>query len=295
MVMPNFLIIGTAKAGTTSITSYLAQHPEIYISPIKEPYFFSFEGEEVNFQGPGDHHAFRLCVNHLNDYQKLFENVSSEIAVGEASSTYLYIDKSAKRIRDYLPDVKIIAILRDPVDRAYSSYLHLIRDGHEKIIDFSLALKEESKRIHNNWMPLWHYKQYGFYYKQLKNYYNLFDPQQIKVFLYEDLTLNPHFLLKEIFKFLDVDSYFVPDTSVRFNISGIPRNRILNTLLMKPNPIKTALRPLFKPELRQKIRRNNLLKPQLEVETRRELSQIYRQDILQLQELINRDLSKWLT
>lgn len=295
MVMPNFLIIGTAKAGTTSITSYLAQHPEIYISPIKEPYFFSFEGEEVNFQGPGDRHAFRLCVNHLNDYQKLFENVSSEIAVGEASSTYLYIDKSAKRIRDYLPDVKIIAILRDPVDRAYSSYLHLIRDGHEKIIDFSLALKEESKRIHNNWMPLWHYKQYGFYYKQLKNYYNLFDPQQIKVFLYEDLTLNPHFLLKEIFKFLDVDSYFVPDTSVRFNISGIPRNRILNTLLMKPNPIKTALRPLFKPELRQKIRRNNLLKPQLEVETRRELSQIYRQDILQLQELINRDLSKWLT
>ena len=215
MVMPNFLIIGTAKAGTTSIASYLAQHPEIYISPIKEPYFFSFEGEEVNFQGPGDRHAFRLCVNHLIDYQKLFENVSGEIAVGEASSTYLYIDKSAKRIRDYLPDVKIIAILRNPVDRAYSSYLHLIRDGHEKIIDFSLALKEESKRIHNNWMPLWHYKQYGFYYKQLKNYYNVLDPHQIKVFLYEDLTLNPHFLLKEIFEFLDVDSYFVPDTSVK--------------------------------------------------------------------------------
>ena len=187
MTLPNFLIIGAAKGGTTSIAEYLKQHPQIYISPIKEPFFFSLEGQKPSFCGPGDQHAFSLAVTDIADYRQLFEGVKNEVAIGEASTTYLYTSHSAEKIYQYIPQVKLIAVLRNPVERAYASYLHLVRDGYETIMDFSEALNQEQQRIHDNWMLLWHYKQVGFYYSQLKHYFNRFNPQQIKVYLYDDL------------------------------------------------------------------------------------------------------------
>lgn len=294
MVLPNFLIIGAAKAGTTSIAQYLNQHPQIYISPIKEPFFFSFEGQDINFSGPGDRESLRLAITRFQEYEKLFENVSNETAIGEASTSYLYTPQTPKRIRQYLPNVKLIAILRNPVDKAYSSFLHQVREGFEPLDNFSEALKYERVRIRENWMYFWHYKRNGFYYENLKRYYELFPQSQIRVYLYSDFKKDPLKFMQSLFTFLDVDLAFEPDFSIRYNISGIPRSRILHHLMTESKIVKRLLKPLIPRPMRQKARKVNLAKPKLNDELKSQLINEYREDIMNLQNLINRDLSEWL-
>ena len=298
MTMPNFLVIGAAKAGTTSLYSYLKDHPQIYMSPHKEPRFFALEGEPIDFQGPGDLTRFRF-VTDIESYHALFEGVSNEVAVGEASPWYLYVPKAPERIRHHIPNARLIAILREPVERAYSNFLHAVREGLEPLTDFTQAMKAEENRIRNNWSYRWHYKQKGFYYVQLKRYYELFDRDQIRLYLYDDFMTNPINLLQDIFRFLGVDDTFVPDTSQKHNVSLIPRNKALDKLFRQPNSMKSVLKPFLPSRLRQQVKTNlinlNLQKkPQLLPEVRKQLLDEYREDILRLQELIQRDLSRWL-
>ncbi len=304
-MMPNFLIIGTSKAGTTALYLYLKQHPQIYMSSIKEPRFFAFEGEKLDFKGPADESLKQGIVTNIKDYCALFQGVSRERAVGEVSPVYLYSTKAPERIRHYIPDVKLIAVLRNPIERAYSNFLAKVRDGSEPLTDFAQVLQEEETRIRNNWSYTWHYRQRGFYYAQLRRYFNKFDREQIRVYLYEDWKASNIMILQEIFHFLNVDDTFVPDISVRPNVSGIPRSEILHRYLTKRNLIMSTLKPFLPRRLRQRILAKlrtafvnlmslNLVRPQLPLEVRRQLVQEYREDILRLQELIDRDLSKWL-
>jgi DNA-binding TFAR19-related protein (PDSD5 family) len=294
-MMPNFLVIGAQKAGTTSLYHYLKQHPEIYMSPIKEPHFFAVEGAAPDFRGPSPRNP--LTITDLEAYRALFAGVSGETAIGEASPSYLGNPKAPNRIRHYIPEAKLIAILRNPVERAFSAYLHRVRDDREWF-DFARALREEEARIKANLTPGWYYKRAGFYYPQLKRYYELFDREQIRVHLYEDLDTDPASMLLELFAFLNVDETFVPDTSLRHGVTGVPKSRILRRFLRGSNPVKSFLRPLFRPETRVKIgtRLNNLnlTKPQMSPEVREALIATYREDILKLQDLIRRDLSEWL-
>ncbi|MBA2713837.1 MAG: sulfotransferase [Rubrobacteraceae bacterium] len=299
MTMPNFLIIGAGKSGTTSLYHYLRQHPEVYMSPMKEPKFFCFEGESPNFRGPGDDVEInRKCVTTVDAYSALFGGVADEKAVGEASSMYLYLPKSPGRIRHHLPDARLIAVLRNPVERAYSSYLHCVRDRGEPLGDFAEALREEEDRINKGWGPLWHYKTAGFYFAQLRRYFDTFERRRIRIYLYEDLKYDAAGVLEDIFGFLGVDDSYAPDISLRHNVSGVPRSRILHALLNKPNPIKTAFKPLVpagpRKVLNHKITGRNLVRPQLSPDVRRELTEAYAGDILRVQDLIQRDLSKWL-
>lgn len=302
MTMPNFLIIGAAKSGTTALYRFLDQHPQIYMSPRKQPDFLAFEGKRPNYHWPGGKlaHVNRNPITSIEEYRALFEGVTDEISIGEASPSYLYISKAAEHIRQRLPDVKLIAILRDPVERAYSNYCHLARTGDEPFTDFLQAFRAEQTRILDNWAPFWHYKQMGLYYAQLKRYFDMFDREQIRVYLYEDLNANPLDVLQDIFRFLKVDDTFVSDVSSRYNVARTPRIRALQRFLVHPSPIKSILRPILpeKPRryLGKGIRGLNLVpgKPPLSPEVRRELIQEFRDDILKLQDLIQRDLSRWL-
>ncbi|GAB4228885.1 MAG: sulfotransferase domain-containing protein [Stanieria sp.] len=294
MNMPNFLIIGAAKAGTTALHEYLQQHPQIYLTPTKETNFFAFEGKKINFQGPGDEALKDFSITDLKTYQAEFAKVTNQIAIGEACPLYLYDTKASQRIKDYLPDVRLIVILRNPVERAYANFLHLVRDGREPYTDFSLALQDELTRIANNWEWFWHYIQLGYYSIQLQRYYDIFDRNQIKVYLYEDLRSKPLALLEDIFQFLEVEPSFVPDMGRKPNKSGMPKNKIAHYFLTKPNPLKTILKPLFPAQLRQKIQHQNLNTPQLSEAVKHKLIAIYQEDILKCQDLIKRDLSGWL-
>jgi Sulfotransferase family len=294
MTMPNFLIIGAAKAGTTALHKYLQQHPQIYLTPTKETNFFAFEGEELNFQGPGDKALRNFSITDLNTYQAEFAGVTEELAIGEACPSYLYLPQTVVRIKKYIPDTRLIAILRNPVDRAYANFLHIVRDDREPHQDFALALQAEATRIANNWEWFWHYIQLGFYGQQLQRYYEMFAPSQIKVYLYEDLKEDAIATLQDVFRWLEVDDTFVPDMTLRPNKSGMPKNKLLHQILTKPNPLKTILKPLLPAKIRQKIQHQNLNTPQIDPEVRQQLLALYRSDILQCQDLIHRDLSAWL-
>jgi hypothetical protein len=302
MTLPNFLIISPGKSGTNALYHYLEQHPEIYMSPVKEPRFFSLEGKDPDsFQGPGDREIIsRTAVTNLEDYRALFAGVSGEKAVGEISPVYLYVPEAAGRIRHYVPEAKLVAVLRNPVERAYLAYLKLVREGREPL-GFAEALEEEEERIQNNWHAMWHYKGRGFYHEQLTRYYELFEPEQIRVYLYEDLKEDPLGTTQSIFGFLGVEDSFVPDTSTSYDddLSVVPRSHALHTFVGKPNPLKAALKPFLPRGLRRristKLHESNLKgAPPMPEGIREELTEAYREDILKLEGLIGRDLSGWL-
>lgn len=297
MTIPNFIVLGAGKAGTQSIYNYLMEHPEIYMSPTKETNFFALYGQQANFQGPPDP-INQYSISDMAEYQAQFAGVTHEKAIGEISPLYLYHPDAPKRIKQTIPNAKLIVILRNPVDRAFSCYLFLRGRLTETILDFDDALKAEQERIDKNWPWPWHYKSLGFYHEQLQRYYELFDPEQIKVYLYDDFKINNIAIMQDMFNFLGVDDTFTPDVSLQYNFSGLPKNKILQYVLTGPNPIQTALKPLLPTKFRRKIvsviKRKNLTRPSLQPEVRSKLIEAYREETLKLQSLLNRDLSHWL-
>ena len=297
--LPNFLIIGAAKAGTSTLYDWLNQHPQIYMSPIKETNFFALVNDDLSYDSRsvvGEY--LSECITDIKTYQKQFKGVSNAIAIGEASPMYLYSSEAGNNIHKYIPTVKIIVILRDPIERAYSNFLHHIQHNLETTSSFMVGIEKEKERIQNNWWWGFHYINAGFYYVQLKRYYDRFDANQIKVVLYEDLIQNSLDTLRDILSFLGVDESFVPDMSIQRSKSGIPDNKLLHHILTQRNPIKTIFKPLIPSRLRQRmiigLKNKNLTKPNLESEVREQLIPIFREDVLQLQSLIKRDLSAWL-
>ena len=300
MPLPNFLMIGAAKAGTSSLFSYLGQHPDVFISGTKEPNYFAVAGTRVNYAGPGDRIVNQTSVTDLARYEALFHSVRGESAVGEASTLYLYLPAAAAHIRRMLPGARLIAILREPVDRAYSSYLHMTRDGREPLASFEAALADENARVEANWEPLWYYSRLGFYYGQLRRYYDLFPPEQIRVCLYEDFDQNPGEVVRSLFAFLGVDPTFAPDMSIRHKVAGTPRSATLHALLSQPNPAKAVAKRVLPSSVRSRLyaamMRGNIVahKDDLSPKTREALRQRYAADIERLACLIRRDLSAWL-
>lgn len=300
MPMPNFLVIGAMKAGTTSIYSYLQQHPQVYLSPVKEANFFAFEGQTLDFRFPNGRPSTTnlRTVTELDAYRALFDGVTDERAVGDVSHWYLYSERAPQRIRHYLPDAKLIAVLRNPVERAYSEFLFHVRDGREPIHDFRRAIDDEPARKRRN-CDEGLYLDRGFYHRQLQRYLELFPREQLRIYLYEDMRRDTARLLRDLFGFLDIDPDFVPDLDITHNVSGFPKNRLLHRVMMTlqttlGDGLRTA--PLLRP-LRlayHSLYRSNLQKPPLDPETERFLIDTYRDDILELQQLLDRDLSAWL-
>jgi hypothetical protein len=307
MRMPNFFIIGAQKAGTTSLYHYLAQHPQVYMSPVKEPGFFNHgidpNGKiiEERFGNPGQR-ASRL--SDIEEYRALFRGANDETAVGEASPPYIYAPGTAERLGRYVPEAKVIAILRNPADRAYSAFLHAVRIGKEPRTDFAQALLEEENRVRENWHYTFHYRNRGFYYAQLRRYYKIFEQEKIGIWLYEDLMEDPASVTQSIFGFLGVDDTFVPDTSSKHNASGVPNSEIARATIRTMDTIASAFLETFTSDskiypllskMRHGIQSRIVAKPPaLDTRTRADLIEGYTEDILKLQELIGRDLSMWL-
>jgi len=304
MTMPNFLVIGGAKCGTDSLCNYLGQHPQVFMCPNREPNYFVAEGQgDIPYRGPGDRRALTawdMWVSTQERYEALFADVTDQKAIGEGTTWYLYDKDAPRRIYQQIPEARIIAILRNPVDRAYSAYTMLLRDGRESISDFSDALAAEDQRIRSGWEPMWHYRAMGFYAAQLRRYYSLFDPRQIHIVLYDDFNARASDIIRELFQFLEVDTAFTPDTSTRYNVSLVPKHPLYHSLLMGENPLKLAAKSILPADFRQRIKgrlvSRNLAKPTpLDPQIRANLVEVFRSDILELQELIGRDLSTWLT
>ena len=294
MNFPNFLIIGAPRSGTSMLYESIRFHPEIFMSTNKEPLFFGFQSGTGFYQGPGDLQP----MLGLDTYRSLFGSVKDEKAIGEASTLYLYNPHTPQHIMASIPGAKLIAILRNPVDRAFSHFYTHRLDGREPLTDFAMALSAEEARMQAGWSPFWFYKHVGYYSEQIARYLSVFDREQLRFFLYDDLVSNPSQVFRSIFEFLGVNETFPVNTTIRFHPSGIPKNRALHRFLVQP----VFLKRLFKPILPEKIQQVlllralniNLARPVLDAKIRRSLLNEYRIDILKTQDLIGRDLGTWL-
>jgi len=303
MTMPNFVIIGTAKAGTDALCGYLGQHPQLYVTPTKEPNFFIAEGQaEIPFRGPGDRDVLRrldMWVSTRERYESLFANANGATAIGEASTWYLYDERAPGQIRHHIPDAKLIAVLRHPAERAYSAFTMLQRDGRETTADFMQALAAEERRIRAGWEPMWHYRRMGFYQAQLARYLSVFRRDQIRIVLHEDLSERPAETVRGLFKFLEVDDRFEPDVTGRLNVSLVPVNGTYHRLVVGASALKTVARTLLPARVRERVRgrlpASTLVKPKpMPEEARAMLVDGFRDDVLGLQVTLDRDLSGWL-
>jgi sulfotransferase family protein len=286
MTLPNFIMIGVAKGGTTSVSRYLAQHPQIFMCPIKATNFFGYEdARDWKWHDEGDPPLLRnFPVKTLDEYEAMFAGAKDEIAIGEVSPQYIRCPTAAQRIHERLPKVKLVASLRNPADRAFSGFLMRTRRG-ESVESFYKELTAQSSHVKE-----------GFYYRRLKRYLDLFPREQLKIYLFEDFKKDAGKIVAELFAFLGVDTTFTLDTSVRHNPGAVPRLRLLNRLLYSPTLARIArsVLPGMKGTLKQVRQMNLSPAPKLPADLRAELVALYREDILKVQDLLDRDLSLWL-
>lgn len=255
--------------------------------PLKDTNFFACEDARAGtWTGGGDPpHPARFRVKTLEAYEALFAGVSDEIAIGEASPRYFDCHTTPQRISGCIPDVKLVASLRNPADRAFSGFLMRVRKGRAEM------------KIRERLTPESHHVREGFYSSRLKRYFDIFPKDQIKICIFEEFKQDPAQVVVDMFDFLGVDTNFVPDTSIRHNPARVPKSRLLNRLFFHPTLILTAKSVL--PEsvqgLVKRVRKQNLrTPPTFPADLRAELLKLYREDILKLEELLDRDLSLWL-
>jgi hypothetical protein len=238
---------------------------------------------------------FGGLISNWSDYLKLFQNVNGEKAIGEASVCYLWSRTAARNISFSTPNAKIIIVLRNPADRAFSQYKQAVADGRvggsfREHIRNSLNRKSEKFEVLNPFL------EYGLYYEQVKRYKDLFGSQNLRIYLYEDYRNSPENILADIFEFLEVDPDFSPDMSARHLEARVPRFIWISYMLRKSgiwSLLKRAAPATLRPGVRKLVSRNG---QNLEMDTayRAFLSDYYREDATRLSTLIERDLDAWL-
>ncbi len=264
MTMPNFLIIGANKGGTTSLYNYLNQHPEIFMSKIKEPMFFTTVGRYYS-KDEKIKKGLSEATTTLEDFQKLFQNVTNEKAIGEASTAYLANPSCAKVIKKYVIDMKLIAVLRHPIDRAYSNHKMYVRRGIEKR-SFEESVSDE---LHGRVKGLGQgrkYMQLGFYSRQIKAFLDVFGRDLLKVYLFDFFRGNEDVVCRDIFSFL-----------------GVKEDLAVNTRVIHNSDNKDSARG-----------NNDLVSSSIAGKTLKTLNAYYREDIECLQDILDIDLKHWL-
>ncbi|QVL50297.1 MAG: sulfotransferase [Thiocapsa sp.] len=277
MPLPNFLIIGATKSGTTSLYYYLKEHPEIFMpDDLKEARFFCYEGTP---------RTLKVSIRTLEQYKALFAGVTTEKAIGEASPHYLDFPDAAGRIKELIPDVRLIGSIRNPVDRAYSMYLMNLRSsGRNRGLTFLQALERDP------WLQ-------ANYFEKFNRFLSLFPEEQLKVILFDDISSAPRATVTSLFHFLGVDSKFCGSDVEIHNQGGLPKSILIDRLAMDPFTrrfVNVALPRNFRGALKRVVARN--LAPQkLTLFERESALEVFTYDILRTQELLQLNLSKWLS
>jgi hypothetical protein len=281
-MLPNFLLIGVKKAATTWLAQCIGEHPNVFMADKKEIYFFTYHYEKG-----------------LAWYEDHFDGWSGQAIVGEATPGYIHNPDAPQRIKAILGDqVKLIVILRHPVDRAYSAFGQFMRQGRiSPDSDFQTALEHGLLNLH----------RYGCYFADLKRYLALFPGENLFILIYEEVKKDNLKSLSECFTFLKVDSRFIPESlNIRANkgadvrlfhgrFDALRRYVAAKTELLPGKMRQPALemgRWIYKNLILERLPKQNFYEPP-NPELRQELLQTFMVDIRQLEDLLGRDLSIW--
>ncbi len=291
-MLPNFIVIGAAKAGTTALYWYLSEHPAVFMSRVKETNYFAYGVDDKGRLLYGDPDVHRFPVKSLAEYEALFAEAGAAAAVGEASPIYLECPQAPGRIRELLPASRLICSLRHPVERAYADYLmYLWRRGRRFEPERDLSASSAWARPDSRWM------QVSRYHEQLARYFEVFPRDQIHVFLIDDLRRNAVGAVQDVYRFLEIDPTFVPDFKTAHNVGGVPSSRLLESVFTN-RTIRSAVEPWIPKRAADWVRnlrtRNMRKAPPLPPELRKELTDRLRADIVKTSDLIGRSLEHWL-
>ena len=284
MHYPNFFIVGMPRSGTTSLYSYLKQHPEVYLSILKEPHFFSTDLTSIP-----------VYVKDENEYLGLFNSVKNEKIIGEASVWYLTSKVAASKINAFSPESKILIMLRNPADMLFSLYNLYIRTENEDADSFEVALEKIDQRRKGYQLPEKSYfpeglmyTDIGLYFEKIKRYINIFDSRRLKVVVFEKFITNPLSELQSIMEFLQISKTYPIELDLK------KAKRIISEKVI--SQLKNSTK-----EIREKVRIKNGKthlgsKPiPFHRETKEKLLQYFSDDIYKTSQLLNIDLQYWLS
>jgi hypothetical protein len=299
---PDALIIGAPKAGTSALHAALTQHPQVYASPVKEPkYYLCDDAPPPAYRGPGDAHSAQEWIWRRAEYAALFADAPSDAVRLESTPFYLAVPNARRRIAEELPDARLIVVVRDPIDRAYSNWMHLWVDGLEPESDFVTAWRAEDERIAAGWAPFWHYRRMGRYGEQLADLLSRVERERVLVIRYWQLVDRPVETLNRVAGFLGIAEgrleAIPPDNSRPFVGPGL-RPRLLGPVIRAgaavgqfthPETWRRASRPL----LTALQRGGDAHRPRLGVEQRTALLQSCDDDISTLEDVLGESFADW--
>ena len=311
---PNFFLVGAPRAGSTSLYYHLRQHPDIYMSPMKEPSYFCLEFRPENHAPAFKGHALYAAksaqeyvrgpmtqVSHgglvcdWDDYLRLFAAAGTQRAVGEASVCYMVSHTAAAAIAARYPHAKILMVLRSPADRAFSQYLQALAEGHvtgsfQQYVRACLRHAGEGYGIHEPFLEM------GFYAAQVQRYLDHFPRNQVGIWIYEEHLAQPRELLRQIFRFLEVEENFQPDTSARHHQLRVPKMAGSSRALHWARTTSLSRKALLAPVRR--VVRDVFYSPPgavtMSAADRTLMHEFYAGDVRKLETILNRDLSGWL-
>jgi hypothetical protein len=298
------LIVGAPKAGSTALHAALEQHPQLFLSTPKEPKYFLTGGHRpsrIHHRGPGDAHSAQEWIWRREQYLRLFDPTPADVLTGESTPFYLWDRAAHGRIAAEVPNVKLIAVVRDPIDRAYSNWTHLRSNGLEPEADFGRACDLEDERASKGWAPFWRYVGLGRYGEQLASLLENFPREQVHVLRYRALIDEPARTLDQIAAFLGVQpgladeippsntSAWAADTLVNSGLRHAVRAGAAVGGYLPPQVWRRVERPLL-----AVLHRGNAHRPSLDVDVRRQLVERYRPDVALLEELLGQSFQDWL-
>ena len=301
--LPQFVIAGAPKAGTTALHAALATHPQLYLSPVKEPKFYLTDGRPPpasTQRGPGDAHSAQEWVWRRDRYLDLFDRAPAEAVRGESTPFYLYDLAAQRRLVADVPGIKVVAVVRDPVDRAVSNWVHLRADGLEPEPDVGRAVELEDERVAAGWAPFWHYTRTGRYGEQLQHLLTLVPREQLLLLRFREVVSEQARTLDRVAEFLGVQQGLaraVPPENVKPFVADTPRYRALARLAragaaagahVPPQVWRQASRPLL-----AALHAGATKRPPLPVEVRRAVQARVLDDVALLEEVTGESFQDW--
>ncbi len=290
--VPTFLVAGAGRSGTTGLVEGLRTHPRVFVTSPKEPHYFALHGQPAAFKGPGDAATInRVAVTGRDAYLDLFPAEHDHLALGDGSvSTLYYAERAVEEIRRVNPQMRLVVILRDPVERAHSSYLYMRARGFEPCEDVLDALADEPRRKQENWHHLWHYEAMSHYAASLATLREGLGPEQVGVWFHDDLVADYGGTVSSVLRFLGLppdpgEGVGVP----RVNVSGTPRLPLVQRAIVaatRNEALRRTVKRTTSFRLRERIRRSSLRPSSVPTEVSRHFDGVFDADLRELQTLV---------
>jgi hypothetical protein len=282
---PNLFIVGAPRCGTTSLWSYLKDHPDIFMSAEKELYFFDSDLRPSGWRAPS-----------LDQYLANFSAAGGSKIIGEATPSYLHSERAPKEIKAFNPAAQIVIMLRNPVDVIYSLYNTALW-SREPVTDFEAAIEADAKRTSPDLIG---YREFTDFPKQVRRYFDLFGREHVHTIIFNDLKENPGSVYRSTLRFLNVDVGFAPEFTIVSTNASARNTRLQKYLTHPPGVLREIGRALVPQQWRSRLQRSLLNsklvvrpRPPMAAGVRRRLQKEFEPQVEQLSKLIGRDLSAW--